>query len=80
LFQIWVGACIALGVALIVSRIVEEPRAEDLLWKLTLTVWGAPILLMLLDLVAGSVWFVIWLIVRPFKRFRVSRAIHPWRW
>jgi hypothetical protein len=43
-------------------------------------VWAAPLLAMLLGLVAGWVWFALWLLTWPVRPLRESRFMHPERW
>jgi hypothetical protein len=79
LVRTWVIAAIALGVVVGIVRIVSGPVHGYLIqaWVLVL---GAPLLLILLGFVAGWVWFVLWLLARPFRPLRESHFMHPGRW
>jgi hypothetical protein len=78
LFRVWVVASVALTVVVLVMRVVNGPL-HDSAWIAALVfVWSAPLLLMLLHFVLGWVWFVLWLLTRPFKRLR--GVADPERW
>jgi len=80
LVRAWVIAAVALGVVMIVVRIVSGAVRGGYWTKAMVLVWGAPLWMMLLGFVAGWVWFVLWLVARPFRPLRESRFMHPERW
>lgn len=43
-------------------------------------VWTAPLWIMFLNLVAGWLWFGLWLLAYPFPRLRGSQFMNPDRW
>jgi hypothetical protein len=74
LIRVWAVASVALLVVMVVMRVVNGP-VHDAAWWWTaaVMVWGAPLWVMLLNLVAGWLWFVLFLLTWPFKPLRDSR-------
>ncbi len=69
LIRVWIAACVVLFVIVLILRVVHGTVRGAWLDAFVLTL-GAPLAVMLLDFVAGWVWFVFWLISWPVRRMR----------